>query len=371
MQKDFHYYCVAVLAKAAGFGSNDALTIAYASQYVDDATEGSRMLVKIGSKEIPFDPTRTAYDLGKLKQGLATLEWTAQKRIYLPFHFLPAEPFDHTRPDRFSYVTKPDSTFADMVLKRAAAEPNPLRRLCALGIALHTYADTWAHEGFSGRYESAENNVEAIEVYNRANGQWEHLVAKNLIYDIMPEIGHAEAGHFPDLTYQRWRCRLGKPGEIHERDNLDRFMEAVRALYQRLREIAGAQPAFDPVPGPDLEALIRPLLADESHPTLWQRLMSRVSRKFIETKVNDRCTAWKAKFDGWFEDAPPGISYDYSKETWREQALPGDVDWDPWPESRWRDEPARTIATNFWELPWVHFHRAALAQRHFVLEQLP
>jgi hypothetical protein len=38
MQKDFHYYCTAVLARAAGFSPRDALTIAYASQYVDHST---------------------------------------------------------------------------------------------------------------------------------------------------------------------------------------------------------------------------------------------------------------------------------------------------------------------------------------------
>ena len=40
MQTDFHFYCVAVLARAAGFSPDDALVLAYASQYVDDATEG-------------------------------------------------------------------------------------------------------------------------------------------------------------------------------------------------------------------------------------------------------------------------------------------------------------------------------------------
>ena len=41
MDFDFHYYAVAVLARAAGFTSADALTIAYASQYVDHATESA------------------------------------------------------------------------------------------------------------------------------------------------------------------------------------------------------------------------------------------------------------------------------------------------------------------------------------------
>ena len=57
MKKDFHYYCIGVLAKATGFKEDDALTIAYASQYVDDATESEP--IRVG--EMLFDPVRTAH----------------------------------------------------------------------------------------------------------------------------------------------------------------------------------------------------------------------------------------------------------------------------------------------------------------------
>jgi len=39
MQTDFHYCAVKFLAHMAGFDEAEAETIAYASQYVDDATE--------------------------------------------------------------------------------------------------------------------------------------------------------------------------------------------------------------------------------------------------------------------------------------------------------------------------------------------
>ena len=47
MDKDIHYYCVCVLAKAAGFSEADALTIGYASQYVDDSTESEPIQVGV------------------------------------------------------------------------------------------------------------------------------------------------------------------------------------------------------------------------------------------------------------------------------------------------------------------------------------
>ncbi len=62
MFRDFHYYCVGVLAKAAGFQEDDALTIAYASQYVDDSTESEP--INVG--DMIFDPVDGAIWFGFL-----------------------------------------------------------------------------------------------------------------------------------------------------------------------------------------------------------------------------------------------------------------------------------------------------------------
>ena len=70
MEKDFHYYCLGILARASGFAPEDALTIAYASQYVDDSTESEPM--RIG--EMIFDPVRTSHYYYSLK----SFEWSVQ-----------------------------------------------------------------------------------------------------------------------------------------------------------------------------------------------------------------------------------------------------------------------------------------------------
>ncbi len=57
MEVDFHYYCLAVLARTVGFTKKEALTIAYASQYVDDSTESEPIMVG----DILFDSVRTAH----------------------------------------------------------------------------------------------------------------------------------------------------------------------------------------------------------------------------------------------------------------------------------------------------------------------
>ncbi|MEA3340124.1 MAG: DUF6765 family protein, partial [Chloroflexota bacterium] len=62
-----------------------------------------------------------------------------------------------------------EKSFAELLLEEAAGESqrNRWRRLCRIGVALHTYADTWAHQRFSGRHNRGENDVENIRVYDR------------------------------------------------------------------------------------------------------------------------------------------------------------------------------------------------------------
>ena len=158
MQKDFHYCATYALAVEAGFTRPDAAIIAYASQYVDDATEGEPVALPGGQI---FDAVRTAH------LGLQSFDWDVQKKIYMPFHFLPnVMRREHRR--RFSYVTRParldaePRCLAQLLFEQAADEPDARLRLVRLGVALHAVADTFAHCGFSGR-QGSENDVEAIE----------------------------------------------------------------------------------------------------------------------------------------------------------------------------------------------------------------
>ena len=184
MQKDFHYYCIGVLSKAAGFKSKDALTIAYASQYVDNSTESEPL--QLGHHI--FDTIRTAHF------GLKAYDWSVQKRIYIPFHFIPSKPI---RSDSDTYITEPNSSFAKSIFNEACNENQEALRLYRIGISLHTFADTWAHKGFSGR-EHKENNVESIHQYK--GSKWKRLLWDNFYLDLLPQIGHAEAGYHPDQT---------------------------------------------------------------------------------------------------------------------------------------------------------------------------
>jgi hypothetical protein len=59
----------------------------------------------------------------------------------------------------------------------------------------------------------------------------------------------------------------------------------------------------------------------------------------------------------------------YDRTAWQ-QALE-DVNWDDYNGLDWAQMLPLRSREGFWDSRWVHFHRAALHQRHFVLENLP
>ena len=364
MQEDFHYYCIAVLARAAGFDKEDALTIAYASQYVDNATESELIRLEIRGGDLKFDPVRTAYAGLDL---LGALAWSAQKRVHIPFHFIPPKPFRPEERETFSFATEPGSPFAQLLLDQAASEDNRKRRLCRLGIALHTYADTWAHQRFSGRQNRDENDVENIHVYDRESDKYDHLSFENVIFDILPQIGHAEAGYFPDLAYQKWKYDSRQSPDV-ERDNIEEFLKAAETIYDQLRKMTPTDPILQ---WEDLEQKVRKLFEGgpevEAGPA--DRLTSGAHRAYHALDVQKRCERWKKAFRHLFD--PHARSFSYDRETWRKKAVKGDTDWDDWTQRDWDQMLPLKLRPNFWDSLWVHFHRAALRQRHLVLENLP
>jgi hypothetical protein len=335
MQKDLHYYGIATLARAVGYSIDDALTIAYASQYTDNSTESG--LIKIG--DLFFDPVRTAHI------GLQCYDWSVQKRIYLPFHFLP--PKSIVAP-KDSFITEGESVLMQGLLERADADTHPVRRLCRIGIALHTLADCHSHQGFSGR-RHWENDVERIKHYK--NGKWAKLLFENIFFDLAPRIGHAEAGIFPDLPFLKWKYSIKAASGYKEvkRDNPTIFLTAMKKIYSALRNTNNEYERL--ITWKDLEPKLRRLIADN------------------EQNVDKRCNKWISTFKNLF----PSTNITYNPKKWRNEALrpqqEQQTDWDTFSESDFK-RLSFELHDDFFESKWFHFHKAALFQRHFVLENL-
>lgn len=213
MNIEFHYYMMYLIAARAGFRPDDAYTIAYASNFVDD-NDTVFTVDKHGKSEYSNFISQTM-DILRPKMKLM--------RIYPLFHFLPGDPLVETarRKDGRLHClnTTPGSENAELIFDKALATHDLYR----IGIASHAYADTWAHQNFVGYYEN----------FNACKGVLEAGC---------PNIGHADAMHNPDWPALVWKDRrlLGARERV---DNKERFLEAAEHIFQKLRK--HVNPAVD------------------------------------------------------------------------------------------------------------------------------
>jgi len=232
----------------------------------------------------------------------------------------------------------------------AVSETNERFRLCRIGLALHTYADTWAHSNFSGRQHN-ENDVESIQI--RKKGKWKKLFLENITLDLLPQIGHAEAGRYPDLPYKVWKYKEKKDGgkrkEI-KRPNPEMFLQAASSIYACLAKAARLE---------------------NNSQKRWDELKPQIAEmlSFDKEDVDERCDHWLDFIQREF----PEINGKYRKLAWRNEALkPADdseVEWDEYEKTVLQTLKFK-LYPGFFESNWVLFHRAALKQRNFVLENL-
>jgi hypothetical protein len=192
MQKDFHYYLTAALAVRAGFDKSESALIAWSDQYTDECTQA------------PVNGVQTAVKVSLL----GTDGWRSehiQTTVLSAFHFLPGDDPDKPR------MTTQGCTVAQNLL--LAAED-----IFGFGIALHSFQDTYSHQGFSGFYEDVNR---CWPVTN-----WQA---------ILPQVGHTELGLAPDIIDQVWTDPRNNKIINNRRRALD-CAEATFAALCRFRE---------------------------------------------------------------------------------------------------------------------------------------
>lgn len=224
MNIDFHYGVIYTIARLAGMPKTDATTVAHACQYVDDAT--TRGILRFEGGET-FERFASAHEMLDYRNAFND----ENRVIWAPFHFLPGG-VGETLEDKA--VCVPDSKIAREMMRRAIAGRNAENALHRLGVSLHVYVDTWAHQGFSG-LDSKHNEVLSLEGDDHAEATWREKLdsyaqaAINNIearaLDIISGLGHGAALHFPDMPWAKWHYRNGHGTEI-VRDNLPEFVIA-------------------------------------------------------------------------------------------------------------------------------------------------
>ena len=204
MNTEFHYWLTGLIAKKAGFSDDEVSTIAYASEYVDENDVSFRIKNKAGGEYSNY--ISQTMNILKPKNKLL--------RIYPVFHFIPGDPNIRSarRKDGKMHLlnTTPNSKNANEIIEEAFKSHRDTR-LYRIGIASHSYVDTWAHQNFVGWYD----------YFN------------NIGLDIKPDIGHADGEHHPDRISHRWIDNRLVESEVNNRS---RFLSASKAIFKKYCE---------------------------------------------------------------------------------------------------------------------------------------
>ncbi|MGD9872856.1 MAG: DUF6765 family protein [Kiritimatiellia bacterium] len=227
MKIEFHYYITYLIAARAGIRGDDLRILAHASQLTDDNDIVYR--IKDSGKIIYKNQISQTMQLIKSRAG--------RLEVYPLFHFIPGVPNTENAKRRdgktHPFNTTPNSPNANRIIDETLETGN----FYEIGIAIHAYVDTWAHQNFAGCKNS----------FNKFSGFVDKLI---------PNIGHADAKTMPDQPRLVWEDERLVNSTVN---NKERFLEAAACLFEKLRKMA------DPECSPKtLEADRSRLLADLS-----------------------------------------------------------------------------------------------------------
>jgi len=314
MQIDFHHATTYVVARAAGFKHEEANIIAYCAQYVDDAvSEGTVHF----DNQAAYNRISSAHRMVDSRNS----KELANHQVWMSFHFLPGNDnkpaHDTAVGDGFirKIVCRPNSPVAQEMVRGAILGKDRLYGLHRLGVTMHVYADTWAHQGFAGVLHEI-NEVENAEETGQSgvfNSTLSNLL-RDLLDDAIPPLGHGRANVFPDMPFLEWEYHNGK-GELIKRNNPKDFLDAANHMCIAMQRYIKGDPDAK-VPGLDnntkakLDQLFRGIKfedGDKRHAE-WLNAIRTGAFSFGSVDINDYMPrgndSWKALALGTSYDLP-------------------------------------------------------------------
>jgi hypothetical protein len=211
MQRDSHYYAVLAFARGSGFKKESALTLAYASQFVDDA-KINHIIVKgkhneISGDIVEEDPDNTHFLNMATCHGyfkLKTMNFSSMTNNTCAFHFVPGcEGHDVAR----KFRCMPDGKVIRDILDESLLDDDVVK----FGMVLHAYADSFSHQGFAG-IPSKVNDIVMLKSLEpkyhlgRPIDKLRLFIRGQLakIDQAIPPYGHAQALTYPDMAHLVW-----------------------------------------------------------------------------------------------------------------------------------------------------------------------
>lgn len=338
MQVDFHHGTTYVLARWAEFSKEEAEIIAYAAQYVDDAVQTGVIHFSEGEK---FERRSSAHKM----IDIHNFSDDANRQAWVLFHFLPGNqglPADAGTDLSFieKLVCCPDSHVARDMLKECIVEKRRPYSLYRLGITLHVYADTWAHQGFAG----VKNGINKICLHAHGIDKVESEAA-----EILP-LGHGMALTYPDHPWRNWQYE-DHACNIIPYENTEKYLVAADAMLRFLRRYK-----------------INDMHDTEDVPGLTPQQRELLRKKFSGWTSKDETERHQAWLDsiskGEFFDPGEVISYSANGEgSWKAQAL-GTVSGGSIKETSY------IYSADFLKSHWKMFHDALQAHAFFALHEL-
>lgn len=347
MQIDFHHAVTYVTARCAGFIHPEANTIAYAAQYVDDSTSSGPIWFDNKAMYLRSSSAHGSLDLRNLNNADNHLVW-------LPFHFLPGNgglPADQNPEGSFikKIICYPNSPVAEAMIEAAIADRKKPAALHRLGITMHVYADTWAHQGFAGVLHKVNEVEDLREIDNSGvfSGGLPNFV-NNLLDDTIPPLGHGRALIFPDMPFLSWEYINGHEERV-TRNNTDLFVLAAEAMCRAMQQYRSHE---------------NPAVQATGLPPADIATLRNLFLRFKDKDGDVRHKKWlDAIADGAFSFGNASISYAADgKNSWKAAAL-----------GTSQDVPVYSYSPDFLRSDWKLFHDAMQQHRltvaHDILPQ--
>lgn len=352
MHMDAHYYAVLAFARACGYTKDAAWTLAYASQFVDDALI-NQLSIAQETYGIPLDhhspPSLLNMATCHAYARIKTFNLSAMINNTCAFHFVPG-----CEGESFTWrmVCRPKGRILEGIAKDVLAQDN----LVKFGVFLHAWADSYSHEGFSGLLSKA-NDIEHLESLSKVYFSTKTVLPKVILYlrrkgvlsrfdtvvdYIVPAYGHAQALHYPDEPYLKWHYYYDNKDIIYQNhftgqviDNKERYRKAFDSVELLLDQFISNNPIYKDKFIPKNMSLFSELYdtlflggTSKTRIELWKDTIKRL--KLLDEEDIDILNYRK---DAWFDEA--FSNYKENPRKFRGRIVENAILRETFPESRW------------------------------------
>jgi hypothetical protein len=345
MQIDFHHGVTYVAARLAGFEHESASIIAYSAQYVDDTTNAGLIRFDNGAM---FNRISSAHKMLDYRN----FQELANHHVWIPFHFLPGNGGRKAGEDPEGafidkLICRPNSHIAQQMVRECIQRREAAYGLYRLGITMHVYVDTWAHQGFAGVNHRINEAKSLLNEFNQPDHNLMDRLKNYFVSEALP-LGHGAVLSHPDRPFLRWGYVNGR-GEKIIRNNPQDFLMAADFMCQAMqRFLIGDGDAT--VPG---------------LPTADKILIATMLENIRDENGRERHQQWlSAIAAGNFSFGKANIDYiPKGKGSWKHLALGTENAVD-------RENEVFPYSPSFLISHWKLFHDALQAHRFYIIHEL-